>query len=518
SISIQDFSQTDLAIRADNISFYPAGDIYEGDLVTIRIDPRIPVKLAPNDVDVRIFVDGVEYVSNNINWRTVDGQPYGLYQWVWDSSGRLGSHKITVFLDPENDIFIGDETPGNNVAAAQLHVASSGVLSEAETNAHWVTEELNCCLIHVISGTAADRDLEELKPLIDEAFTEASLKLGVTSSGRFNVFLADRAFGQGGYAQNSMVISYLDRDYIGGGLRELIVHEAVHLIDRRFTSNPITFLSEGLAVWAAGGHYEQQDHQQRMAALLSLGHYYPLDQVIDNFYGAQHEIAYLQGAGFIDYLISNYGWESVKAFYSEASAGDGDTLSEAVDINLQSFFGATLQEIETAWISQLRNVSVDARELEDLRTMLRYYDLVRRYQDTFDPSAYYVTAWLPDPAVAQQLGSTADFSRHSKSPINIALEAMLVSAVSAYRQGDYSHSNTLIDSVERVLNNNGAFLDPLSLSYLDIVLTASDLGFETTRIDLQGDQAFVQGSDPDDQTLVVIDFELKEGRDWSVVR
>ena len=315
-----------------------------------------------------------------------------------------------------------------------------------------------------------------------------------------------------------MVVSYLDRDYIGGGLEELLVHEAVYLVDRKFASNPITFLSEGLAVWIAGGHFQQQDLNQRMAALLEIGRFRSLDQSIDDFYGTQHEIAYLQGAGFIEYLVETYGWAPVKTLYSDTSARDGDTLSEAVDVNLQRAFGRNLEQVESDWISYLRGINRDSVELEDLRTMLRYYDLIRRYQSVFDPMAYYLTTWLPDPEVAQQLGATADFSRRPNSAMNVALEAMLVSANSAYRQGDYNRSNSLMNSVERVLNNNGAFLDPLALSYLDIVLTASDLGYEAQQIELLGNQAIVLGSDPDNEALVQIDLELEEGRNWSLAR
>lgn len=508
----------DLAIRANNISIYPDGPIYDGDLVSIRIDPRIPAKLAPNDVDVRVFIDGVQIVSNNVNWRGVDGNPYGLYQWVWDSNDQTGSHRVIVFLDPENAINAGDESPENNIAAVTLNVRSSDMLSEVEIDAHWITEETDCCLVHVVSGTEAHRDLDQLKILVDDAFQKASTTLGESLSGRYNVYLVDRVFGQGGYAQKSMVVSYLDRDYIGGGLEELLVHEAVHLVDRKFASNPITFLSEGLAVWVAGGHFQQQDLDQRMAALLEIGRFRALDQAVADFYGTQHEVAYLQGAGFIKYLVDTYGWDSVKTLYSDTSASDGDTLSEALDVNLQSAFGRNLEQIESDWISYLRGIQRDSVELQDLRTMLRYYDLIRRYQSVFDPMAYYLTTWLPDPVVAQQLGATADFSRRPSSAVNVALEAMLVSANSAYREGDYQRANALMTSVERVLNNNGAFLDPLALSYLDIVLTASDLGYEAQRIELLGNRAVVLGSDPDNETLVQIDLELEEGRNWSLAR
>ena len=143
--------------------------------------------------------------------------------------------------------------------------------------------ENDCCRVHIVSGTAAHRDLAKLLEQVDAAFLEAAVKLSETLAGPYDVYMVDRVLGQGGYARDSMVVSYLDRDYIGGGLKELLVHEAVHLIDRRIAPNPITFLSEGMAVWAAGGHYHQQDLNQRMNALVEIGRYRGLDRVIDDF-------------------------------------------------------------------------------------------------------------------------------------------------------------------------------------------------------------------------------------------
>ncbi|HET6444514.1 MAG TPA: hypothetical protein VFI27_08015 [candidate division Zixibacteria bacterium] len=508
----------DLSIRPSEIGFYPDGAVYEGDLVSIRIDPRIPDRLAPNDIDVRIFIDGVQVVSNNVNWRSLNGNPYGLYQWVWDSSDNPGNHTVIVFLDPEDALFSGDESSANNIASTKLEVQPAEYLSDAELNARWVTEENGCCRIHVVSGTAAHRDLDSLLVQVDAAYQKAADILGEQLRGQYDVYLVDRIFGQGGYAKESMVVSYPDRDYIAGELEELLVHEAVHLIDRRFSSNPITFLSEGLAVWAAGGHYEQQDLSQRMSALVQIGHYEALDQIINDFVGTQHEVGYLEGAGFIDYLVDTYGWDLVKTFYGQTSANDGETLTEAVDVNMRRVFSKPLEQIESEWIAHLRNAPRDKDAMDNLRATLRYYDLVRRYQADFDPAAYYLTTWLPDPEIALLQGATADFSRQRTSPINVALETMLVSAGSSFRQSEYEKAYALMDSVERVLNNNGAFLDPLALSYLDIVLTARDMGFEALEIELLGDQATVLVSQPEEIQLALIDLALGEGRHWTMTR
>jgi hypothetical protein len=514
STATPSFPKADLSIRAIDITLYPTSNIFAGDLVSIRIDPRIPTGMAPNDVDVRIFLDGEEIVSGNVNTRSLDGKPYGLYQWVWDTENQPGYHNIIVFLDPEDLIKSGDESADNNVASITVAVDTMERLPEAEASARWVAVDSECCRIYTIGNTAAHRDLPQLLDQVDVAFREASVRLSEPISVRYDVFLVDRIFGQGGYTQDAMVVSYLDRDYIVGGLSEMLLHEAVHLIDRQIAPNPITFLSEGLATWVAGGHYQKQDLEQRMAALVEIGSFRALDQTIDEFFGVQHEVAYLEGAGFIDYLVRIYGWEQVKAFYKETTAGDGDTLSEAIDLNLRLFFGHSLDQVESEWLSYLRGLPRDKEEMDNLRTTLKFYNTVRRYQIIFDQGAYYLSTWLPTPGDAVRLGTTADFSRRPESPANIALEALLLSAGVSLRDGDYDRADALLGSVTRVLNNNGAFLDPLALSYLNIVLAAAELGYEAQQIDVQGSRASVHGTEVEGPTLVQFVLTLSEGRKW----
>ncbi|NIP22450.1 MAG: hypothetical protein GWO38_01210, partial [Phycisphaerae bacterium] len=183
-----------------------------------------------------------------------------------------------------------------------------------------------------------------------------------------------------------------DRNYSGGGVYEVLVHEAVHLIDHTFAPNRITFLAEGVAVWVTGGHYEQEDLGQRVAALIELDAYVPLAELIDNFYPTQHEISYLQAGGLIDYLVEIYGWDRVRDFYSDTTVYDGSSLSNSVDINFQLYFNKSLAQIEAEWISYVRGLPRDASETADLQTTIRYYEVMRQYQAQFDSTAYYLNA------------------------------------------------------------------------------------------------------------------------------
>jgi len=509
----------DLAIEPDDILLLPVPAIYAGDLVTFQVAPNLPRGLAPNDVQVRVLLDGEELLLGSIDYRKLSGDVVGLYQWAWDTTDQEGAHTITIELDPQDQIRINDENPDNNSASLNAIVRPRELLPESQANAAWVEAESDCCIVHYISGTAAERDIGQLKTQVDAAFESAAAALTQPlSPSPYDVYIIDRVIGQGGYAMNDMVVSYLDRDYVGGGLEELLAHEAVHLIDGAFAPDKVTFLSEGLAVWVAGGHYQQQDLSQRMAALLELDDYVPINQLVENFFGVQHEIGYLESASLINYLVNTYGWPSVRDFYSNTSAGDGLTVVDAVDVNTRAYFGRTLEQIESDWLADVSSRPRDPETVEALRTTIRYYDVMRRYQTLFDPTAYYLIAWLPEPSEAAQRQTTADFSRHPESEVNLALETILISANDLLWQGQYDRVNGLLDSVNRVLNNDGTFLDPLARSYLDIVRAAAASDYVVQHIDLNGNQATVTADKPGSVKLESLQLTMNRDRTWSIRR
>lgn len=509
---------SDLALMSDQIRLYPVPSIYEGDLVTIQIDPTVPNGLAPNDVDVTILLDGEELLSGNLNWRNLNGDASGLYQWVWDTDQSAGGHSITIIVDPDDHIRVGDEDESNNLAETTVFVRPKTALTDLEAAASWVTVRNNCCNIHVVSGTAAHRDLDQLIEVVDLAFSQASSALEEPLQDRYDVFLIDRVIGQGGYASTSMVVSYLDRDYAGSGIFEVLVHEAVHLIDRQFAPDRISFLSEGLAVWATGGHYQQENIDQKMAGVIEGGLYVPIDSVVNQIYSIQHELSYLEAGSFLSYLIETYGWDRVRAFYTDTSSGDGATLAEAVDKNLQIHFERSFSQVEQDWKAFLSRQPRDRTAVANLRTTIRFYNVMRLYQQDFDPTAYYLYAWLPPALEARENNVTADLTRHPETSANIALETILLSAKEAMVKGDYVLANAYLDTVERVLNNNGRFLDPLAISYLNIVRAASSSGYEVQQINLSGNQAKVLAVQLGELETTVLTLELADSSIWILMR
>ena len=507
---------TDLALDAADIVLYPVPVVYAGDKVTFQLLPHVPSSLRVGDVNATILVDGVQVASGPLDRRNWNGQAEGIYEWAWNTTGLAGDHQIEVVLDPTDTIQSGDEDPTNNRVTLTTTVEVASGQAALDAAATWQTTEISCCFVHVVSDTAAARDLTTLLPLLESAVVQAANKLAIMPSQKLHVYLIDRVVGQGGFAGTDMVVSYVDRRYAGGGFYELLVHEATHILDQQFAPQRVTFLAEGLAVWVSGGHYKAEDLNERSAALVATGRYVPLAQLIDDFYPVQHEIGYLEAGGFVTYLIDRGGWSRFKEFYSDISASDAPTVSAALDLNLQAYYGATLAQLESEWLASLQSRSVNPAAVEDLQTTIRYYDIARRYQELYDPTAHYLSAWLPHPTQVRELGNPADLTRRPEEEINITLEVMLVAADTAARAGDYSRANVILASIENILDNGGTIIDPMATSYLRIVRAAAEYGYELHAVDLNGATAQATATQAPDIRLKNLVMEMR-GQSWVIL-
>ncbi len=506
----------DLTLTRSDIQLYPVPAIYDGDRVTFQLLPFVPESIPLQDVIVQIMVDGSVIHEDTLARRNWAGQAQGIYEWVWDTAGQTGEHTVTLTLDPADSIYSGDEDPENNSVSFTVTVNDQALLPPTVVDATWTTTESDCCTLHAVSGTAAARDAYMLADMVDTAVAEAVSRLNEPVNRRLNIYFTDRVIGQGGFAGADMVIAYVDRQYTGGNLHELLVHEAVHVIDRQFAPQRIQFLAEGIAVWAAGGHYKPENLTERAAALLQLGKYIPLDRLISDFYPVQHEVGYLEAAGFTTYLIDQYGWARFRNFYVNTTAGDGVNDAAAVDANLQLTYNKTLPEMETEWLAYLQNQPVSETAVADLATTIRFYDIMRHYQLLYDPSAHFLSAWLPYPQEVREQGNTADLTRHPETAVNIALEAMLLNAAGDLEAGNYTRANVLLDSIARVLDNNGAFIDPVASSYLQIVEKAQLLGYIVQRIEMNEATAVAHANTPVNPKLVQLELVLRS-QGWALL-
>lgn len=496
----------DLAIAPDKLLVYPVPHIVAGDFVTFQVAAFVPENLSPNNVIVRLQIENGPTLEESLDGRNLGGDAIGRFEWAWQVD-RPGNYQVTVSLDPDNLLTIGDENGDNNEASFTVTVEE---VSRPEPT--WITAETTHAIVHVVSNTAAHRDLEQLKSLTDQAIQQAIDKLGEQPHQKLNVYFIDRVIGQGGYAGSAIVVSYLDRDYAGGTRFEVLVHEAAHLLDRQFAPNRLTPLAEGLALWASGGHYKQENLDQRSAALRQTGLYIPLADLLDNFYPTQHEIGYLEMGGLLSYLVNTYSWPQVRQFYIASHYTDQESPAQTINRTMLLYFNKDLTQIEQDWFVYLENHAPDSVATADLLTTVRYYNVMRDYQLAYDPTAHFLQAWLPSPQGALDRQITADLTRHPAGEINITFETMLIAVNEALLAGQFEQANALLDSIERALDS-GHYVDPLSLSYNQIVQKLTQLGFIVQRITLNGDQAIVFANNGTSIYLSQLNLILRN-QDW----
>jgi len=129
---------------------------------------------------------------------------------------------------------------------------------------------------------------------------------------------------------------------------------------------------------------------------------------------------------------------------------------------------------------------------------MEFYNTVRLYQEILDPSAYFLTAWLPDSKQMRKRGIVADYLRRPTLPENLALENMLVESNLYLLNGQYERTAQLLNAANAVLNIyprkglQGFFVHPLAMDYLSLVEAVLKEGYVPERIKIESDIAQIQ--------------------------
>jgi len=484
----------DLALTAAGLTVFPGPQQYSGDLLTFDVRPENMGALDPNGVEVRIYRGAPDPASlvaaGRANYYSFDGVPRARMIWTWDTAGLVGEQTLVAWLDPDDAIQSGDENPYNNLVTFTLNLLPAEGLPEPEAAADWVSTTLPCCVVHYLDDSSAGRDIAAIAAETAAAVAEVESQMGLDLTDRLRFYLIDRVIGHGGYAYDAVVLSYLDRHYAGFDLAVVVRHEATHVLDGQIAAiYPPTMLREGLATYMGGGHFKPEPIPQRTAALLELGYYIPLTQLVGDFYRQQHEVGYLEAAGLIAYLVETYGWDQFRTFYA-SFPGDGTSSAQQLDATLARVYGQGLEATEESFRAWLRALPPDPAQVRDLRDTVALFDTIRRYQAELDPSAYWMSGFLANPGEGEQRGIVADFVRRPRAPENIALETMLIAAREKLRAGAFDEGEALIAAVNDALDTGDWSPAPAS-DYLALVQAVAAAGYEAQWIDLEGDTARV---------------------------
>ena len=471
------------------LRYHPDGALITGDQISLEI--LAPPEGDYRDKSVRASVGepaGSVLEPAEFGRFGIQGRRQATLWWAWDTAGLPpGEYTFTFEILPEGETWTDTVT-----------LAPASAYPYPEPEASWATIEIDCCIVHYITGTAADRDLETLLDLTQAQADAAIARMGMTFAEPIPITFMGRVLGHGGFAGGEIYISYLDRNYAGNAPAQVIHHEMIHILDGRLGGEyrPSLFV-EGLAVHLSGGHFKKEPVFARTGAALELGWYLPLAPLADDFYHAQHELSYMQAAALIQYMIDRWGEEAFNAFYRDMQPPANGAPSDAIDEALQAHFDVRLAELETDFKEALRKAALNPDLLADVELTVRFFDTVRRYQQVLDTSAYFLTAWLPHGPTMREKGIVADLLRHPTGLENLALETLLVAADADLRAGRYERVELALRAANAVLtaleeDRPDPFrAHPLAADHLAIAEHLTAQGYTPQRVEIDGDRASV---------------------------
>lgn len=457
------------------IRVFPGPLHYTGDILTVEVAVGNLGKLP--DSGVVLQVDGAPSEVKPFPYYSPLRDDVLVFRWAWDTTGKSGLHELKVIIP-------GQQGAEPAVLVSHVNLLPSTDRPAQEQGARWAVRNTACCQIAYVTGTAAARDIASIDDRANQAAQVVERRTGFPISGRpIPLVMIDNVWGNGAYASNNVVISYVDRAYLSLNLDSVLRHEFTHWVLGPLTKETPVILVEGAAVFISGGHYKVEPLPERGAALLSEGLYIPLADLADHFRARQHEVAYAEAGALVDYLVETYSWAKfVNVYSSDKLGGDG---AQWLNNAFKAHYQKSLDDVEAgfkAWLNQHNPGSQAA----DLRLTIALMDTVRDYQARYD--SYEES--LPSIDEAMKQGAVSEFVREPTDPENIALEAMLITVGEYQRAANYADANSLIKTVKATLTGS-APPDPAAADYLSIARAVTAAGYEAQRIDIQGDSATV---------------------------
>ncbi len=416
---------------------HPDGPLFVGDQVSFEVITPADFKL--NNQKIAISVNGQSLAETEFGGYGIGGRSQATFFWVWNTADlQAGDYLLNYSVLPDGPHW--QET---------LSLLPRSALPYPEPNASWQSLSIDCCIIYTISGTDAARDIEMLAELTQTQANLVEERIQTQFDDKISVTFIPRVVGHGGFATEAIFVSYLDENYAGQATQQIIHHEMVHKIDAELGGNRTTMLVEGLAVWLSQGHFKVEPILPRAAALIELGWYIPLTNLADEFYFTQHEVGYLEAAALTGYLIEKHGFTAFMDFAHDIPQG---TPSAALNDALQKHFHYSLEQLESEFKEYLMKQAYTTENLQDVRLTVSFYDTVRRYQIVFDPSAYFLTAWLPDATQMREQGIVADYLRKPQRWQNQWVENGLVLADQQLRAGQLNEAEFQLWLINRFID------------------------------------------------------------------
>lgn len=409
------------ALTIEAFRLHPDGPLYEGDRLSFEVQVRntAPAPIAHARVEIRRGgPGGEEILAEGLLPELPPGASHTMtWTWVWTASSSGPLSLIAVTRPGEEGLATGDRV------TRTVFLRPREQLPEIERQARWAQAESSCCIHHYLTGTATGARLSQRMAWADEAEAAVRARLGLPTQLPTHIVWIPRLLGHGGFTVgDSLILSDPLSDRLLADVPTVLRHEFTHRmtcawLEREdcLTHLP-PFITEGLAVFVAGGHYRPEPLTLRAAALLRLGGWISLERLVEGFYAHPHEIGYLEAGAFVEELVREGGWPRFRAFLQAMERRPGESDQQVLDRALQAVYHQDMRTLERRWQERLRALPADPEQMADLPFTVAFYEALRAYQRAYDPSAYFMNAWLPDWRQAAREGIVADFMREPEDP------------------------------------------------------------------------------------------------------
>jgi len=427
-----------------DVAFYPVPPYHIGDVLSVRVTGTGSEEIGGQEISIALANDP----GNSLGTETFSQYSrQATFYWVLDTAGYEAGFLEFIFTIPETGL---EWRSGINLLPAVPN-----------RDSEWASVHTNCCTVHYLTDSDAAADITRVQEILETQTTEAirqffpgDMPEDQSLEDPLELVLIPIVVGHGGFATDVAVMTYSKRNWAGINLAQLGHHEIVHVLDRQLNdgARPSLFV-EGIAVYLSGGHYRPGDPLMRAAALRELDMYIPITSFVNDFYQAQHEIGYMQGAALVAYLAEKWGWETFLDFYFNLEEGenDYDTISSA----LQRQYDMDLDTLESEFVNYLETLNPDEQVKSDVRLTVETYDMIRRYQTLAIPSAHFQTAWWPPIGRMIESGIIGDYAWREKSPFNVIVENLFLEIHSGLDDENFQ-------VVENNLNTIGQILDEVA--------------------------------------------------------
>lgn len=419
---------------------------------------------------------------------------------VYATTGKLGGHTVEVVAEIE---------PGGELRVAQwLTVDPMDERPSQESGGQWRVEPTECCNLRYQENTAASRDLIQLVEIVDAAAKRVEDHFG-RKLPAVEFVLIDRVWGNGGYAGDEVVVSYLDRDFSPGRrstFRQTVLHELAHAMTDQLEYSTPWPLIEGVAVQFTQGHFKPEPLGPRVRALSDAAALPPLDVLFDTFPDMQHETRYVAVGGFTEFLVSEHGLDRVlDVFDSEL---DSATPSAWLDAASTEVLGLPLPALQSAFEAWIAGFDPLDQEL-DLQLTVALQEARRAFQSGHDPYPNYFV--YPSVTETGQAGLTM---RDPADVRLVAVEALIAYAQDLMIEGDLEQARRVVADIEQVVAD-AAVGAGSSGEFLAIAEAVAGAGYELISYRPQPGpvSAVAVASAPD---LVAVDLVAEAG-EWRVV-